>query len=61
LDGYGPAKIPRLPIGLSLTPPSIAGPPPKLGEHGRAILQEAGYSEAEISELVQSRACVIGA
>jgi crotonobetainyl-CoA:carnitine CoA-transferase CaiB-like acyl-CoA transferase len=60
LDGQGPAKIPRLPIGLSLTPPSIAGPPPKLGEHGRAILQEAGYSDAEISELVQSRACAIG-
>jgi crotonobetainyl-CoA:carnitine CoA-transferase CaiB-like acyl-CoA transferase len=61
LDGHGPAKIPRLPIGLSLTPPSIAGPPPKLGEHGRAILQEAGYSEVEIGELVQSRACAIGA
>ena len=61
LDGHGPAKIPRLPIGLSLTPPSIAGPPPKLGEHGRAILQEAGYSEAEIDELVHSRACAIGA
>ncbi len=61
LDGHGPAKIPRLPIGLSFTPPSIAGPPPKLGEHGRAILQEAGYSKAEIDELVHSRACSIGA
>lgn len=61
LDGHGPAKIPRLPIGLSSTPPSIAGPPPKLGEHGRAILQEAGYSKAEIDELVHSRACSIGA
>jgi crotonobetainyl-CoA:carnitine CoA-transferase CaiB-like acyl-CoA transferase len=60
LDGHGPAKIPRLPIGLSFTPPSIAGPPPKLGEHGRAILQEAGYSKAEIDELVHSRVCSIG-
>ena len=61
LDGEGSAKIPRLPIGLSLTPPVVAGPPPKLGEHGRAILLEAGYSEAEIDELVRSRACAIGA
>jgi crotonobetainyl-CoA:carnitine CoA-transferase CaiB-like acyl-CoA transferase len=60
LDGEGSAKIPRLPIGLSLTPPVVAGPPPKLGEHGRAILLEAGYSEAEIDELVRSRACAIG-
>ncbi len=61
LDGAGPAKIPRLPVGLSLTPASVTGPPPKLGEHCRAILQEAGYSEAEINQLVESRACAIGA
>jgi crotonobetainyl-CoA:carnitine CoA-transferase CaiB-like acyl-CoA transferase len=61
LEGHGPAKIPRLPIGLSATPPAVMGPPPKLGEHGRAILLEAGYSDAEIDELVRSRACAIGA
>ena len=61
LEGHGPAKIPRLPIGLSATPPAVMGPPPKLGEHGRAILSEAGYSDAEIDELVRSRACAIGA
>lgn len=60
LDGAGPAKIPRLPVGLSLTPASVTGPPPRLGEHCRAILQEAGYSEAEIGRLVESRACAIG-
>ena len=61
LEGHGPAKIPRLPIGLSATSPAVMGPPPKLGEHGRAILLQAGYSDAEIDELVRSRACAIGA
>lgn len=60
LDGEG-AKIPKLPIGLSLTPPSVSGPPPKLGEHGRAILSEAGYSDTEIDELVKARVCAVGA
>jgi len=60
LDGYGPAGIPRLPVSLSLTPPAVAGPPPKLAQHGRAILQEAGYSAAEIAELVRSQVCAAG-
>ncbi len=59
LDGYGPVRIPRLPVSLSLTPAGVAGPPPKLAEHGRAILQEAGYSDAEIAELVESRVCAV--
>jgi crotonobetainyl-CoA:carnitine CoA-transferase CaiB-like acyl-CoA transferase len=60
LQGEAPGLVPRLPIGLSLTPPAVAGPPPRLGEHGRDILREAGYSDAEIEELVRSRACAIG-
>ena len=51
------ASIPRLPISLSLTPPSVAGPPPALGEHGRAILSEAGYSPAEIEQLACDGVC----
>lgn len=61
LDGQGPAKVPRLPVSLSLTPPSIAGPPPKLGEHARAILAEAGYSGSEIEDLLRAGACASGA
>ncbi len=57
LAGQQPAVIPRLPIELSATPAQIAGPPPALGQHGRAILHEAGYSDAEIEELVRSGAC----
>ena len=54
LTGEQPIVLPRLPIGLSLTPPAFQGPPPAIGEHGRSILHEAGYSDAEIDELVKS-------
>jgi succinate--hydroxymethylglutarate CoA-transferase len=53
LEGEHPISVPRLPIELSLTPPAIAGPPPKAGEHTRAILHEAGYSNAQVEELLR--------
>jgi crotonobetainyl-CoA:carnitine CoA-transferase CaiB-like acyl-CoA transferase len=56
LAGQQSALLPRLPIGLSGCAPSIQGPPPELGEHTRAILREAGYSDAEVAELVGSGA-----
>lgn len=55
LTGEQSVLLPRLPISLSLTPPVPQGPPPSTGQHGRAILHEAGYSDAEIDELVKSR------
>jgi crotonobetainyl-CoA:carnitine CoA-transferase CaiB-like acyl-CoA transferase len=60
LCGYEPAIVPRLPIALSLTPAAPAGPPPGLGEHGRAILREAGYADAAIDELIRNGACGAG-
>lgn len=39
-------------VELHDTPGSIAGPPPLLGEHGEAILAEAGYSAATIDRLL---------
>ena len=61
LAGEHPVAVPKLPIGLDATPPAVSGPPPKLGEHSRAILHEAGYSDAEIEQLALSSICAIGA
>jgi crotonobetainyl-CoA:carnitine CoA-transferase CaiB-like acyl-CoA transferase len=57
LTGEQPIVLPRLPIGLSLTPPSPQGPPPGVGQDGRSILHEAGYSDAEIEELFRAGVC----
>ncbi len=39
------------PLALATTPPSYRLPPPLLGEHSRAILEELGLAPAEITEL----------
>ena len=57
LAGQDSALVPRLPIGLSLTPPAIQGPPPEVGGHTRAILREAGFTDAEIQLLIDSGIC----
>lgn len=54
LAGVESADVPCLPFRLSATPAAPAGPPPALGEHTRAILGEAGYSPAEIDELLRA-------
>jgi crotonobetainyl-CoA:carnitine CoA-transferase CaiB-like acyl-CoA transferase len=56
LPGEQPIVLPRLPISLSLTPPAPQGPPPSTGQHGRGILHEAGFSDAEIDALMKSGA-----
>ena len=43
-----------LPIKFSRTPGAIARTPPRFGEHGREILAEFGFSEAEIETLATS-------
>jgi crotonobetainyl-CoA:carnitine CoA-transferase CaiB-like acyl-CoA transferase len=57
LPGQDSSLLPKLPLGLSLTPPAIQGPPPRLGEHTRAVLEEAGFPEAEIEELLRNKTC----
>ena len=54
LPGQASALSPRLPLGFSLTPPVIQGPPPRVGEHTREVLQETGLSESEIEELLRN-------
>jgi formyl-CoA transferase len=39
------------PVTLSRTPSRLAVPPPKLGEHTNAVLQEFGFSPKQIAEL----------
>ena len=58
LAGQGSALVPKLPLELSLTPAAIQGPPPAVGQHTRAILQEAGYADTEIEDLLRAGACV---
>ena len=57
LTGEPGALLPRLPIGLSATPPEIQGPPPAVGQHTREILREAGYSDQEVEYLVSRGVC----
>jgi formyl-CoA transferase len=42
------------PIKLSRTPAAYRHPPPAFGEHGREILREHGFDEAQIESLVEA-------
>ena len=55
----GTLRYVRYPGHLSETPAAIYRHPPRLGEHSQEVLQEAGYSAAEIERLVQEN--VVGA
>jgi crotonobetainyl-CoA:carnitine CoA-transferase CaiB-like acyl-CoA transferase len=43
-----------IPATLSRTPGSVRLPPPKFAEHALSILEEAGYSAAEVADLVDT-------
>ncbi len=55
----GTLRYVRYPGHLSETPAAVYRHPPRLGEHSQEVLQEAGYSAAEIERLVQEN--VVGA
>jgi len=48
------------PMTFSETPAEIRRLPANLGEHSVEILQEAGYSEAEIAEMLEEGVSVDG-
>ena len=50
----GPTRAIGCPVHLSDTPSKVARPAPRLGEHTREVLREAGYADAEIESLVAS-------
>jgi crotonobetainyl-CoA:carnitine CoA-transferase CaiB-like acyl-CoA transferase len=52
----GTLRLPGIPAAYSKTPASIRRLPPRLGEHSREILREAGLGEAEIEALLVSGA-----
>jgi crotonobetainyl-CoA:carnitine CoA-transferase CaiB-like acyl-CoA transferase len=50
----GTMRYPSPPVQFSKTPSSVRRLQPRLGEHSREILTEAGYSDAEIDALMTS-------
>lgn len=60
-DGRG-RTVPTigLPVRYARTPASLRMPPPRLGEHGAAILGEAGLSREEIGKALSSGLFVSG-
>src|SRR5918994_167405 len=52
----GPVRLLGVPIKLSRTEGDPTRPAPALGEHTEAILSEAGFTEQEVAELLESGA-----
>ncbi|HHI88499.1 MAG TPA: CoA transferase [Hellea balneolensis] len=50
----GKLRMPGPPVHFSKTPASIRRLPPRMGEHSREILQELGYSQDDISTMIET-------
>ena len=55
-DARGIQKVVGQPVTLGRTPSRLAAPPPKRGQHTEEVLQEFGFSEAEIAALREAKA-----
>lgn len=53
--GFGKILVPGIPLRLSETPGEIRRAAPLLGEHTVEVLAEAGYTEAEIKQLLEKK------
>lgn len=49
----GTLKVTNIPFSMSETPGKISRPSPLIGEHGKEILKEIGYSGEEIEAFIQ--------
>jgi crotonobetainyl-CoA:carnitine CoA-transferase CaiB-like acyl-CoA transferase len=47
----GPLRVLGVPVKLSDTPGAVRTPPPRLGEHTDAVLQDLGFNAAAIADL----------
>lgn len=54
----GPVRTLGLPIKLSRTPGAVESPAPRLGEHGREVLRELGYTSQEIEAMRASEVTI---
>jgi crotonobetainyl-CoA:carnitine CoA-transferase CaiB-like acyl-CoA transferase len=52
----GEVKTIGLPVKFSQTPGAVHSPAPTFGQHTRSVLSEAGFSDAEIDDLVATGA-----
>lgn len=57
----GTLKVTNVAIEMSGSPAAIRRPPPLVGEHGREVLAELGFTPREIDEAIASRAVTIEA
>lgn len=55
----GAVRYPGMPAWFSRTPGQITGPAPVLGQDGRTVLAEAGFTEGEIDALVAGGALIL--
>jgi formyl-CoA transferase len=54
----GTIQYVRPPTKFADTPASVRRPAPRLGEHSKELLREAGFSETEIAELLSIKATI---
>ncbi len=52
------AKLPGLPLEMGGRKSRVRSQPPRMGEHTREILADAGYTAAEVEELITQRVVI---
>ncbi len=53
-DDFGEVRQARHPARFDKTPAGVSRPAPRLGEHGREILEALGYDEYAIESLISA-------